>query len=101
MPDEAIASRCFCDSGPRGGHDTFIDPGLASASMTIGALVDIVLASGDGRGNDRRKGDRGAKVSSGDHQRLFATHGALIKCAGSAPCFGTNFCVRPYWLSPP
>ena len=35
MPDEAIASRCFCDSGPRGGHDTFIEPGLASASMTM------------------------------------------------------------------
>ena len=38
MPDAAIASRCFCDSGPRGGHDTFIDPGLASASMTIERL---------------------------------------------------------------
>ena len=30
-----IASRCFCDSGPRGGQETFIDPGLAKASMTI------------------------------------------------------------------
>ncbi|MNC93561.1 hypothetical protein D3C83_102180 [compost metagenome] len=35
MPDAAIASRCFCDSGPRGGHDTFIDPGLARQSMTM------------------------------------------------------------------
>ena len=35
IPDEAIASRCFCESGPRGGHDTFIEPGLASASMTM------------------------------------------------------------------
>ena len=38
MPDAAMASRCFCDSGPRGGHETFIDPGLASASMTIERL---------------------------------------------------------------
>ena len=35
IPDAAIASRCFWESGPRGGHDTFIEPGLASASMTI------------------------------------------------------------------
>ena len=38
IPDEAIASRCFCESGPRGGHETFIEPGLASASMTIERL---------------------------------------------------------------
>ena len=35
MPELAIASRCFCDSGPRGGQETFIEPGLASASMTM------------------------------------------------------------------
>ena len=37
-PGRAMASRCFCDSGPRGGHETFIDPGLDSASMTIDRL---------------------------------------------------------------
>ena len=31
----------------------------------------------------------------------FARQGARINCFGSAPGFGTNFCVRPYWLSPP
>ena len=35
MPEEAMACRCFGDSGPRGGHETFIEPGLASASMTM------------------------------------------------------------------
>ena len=35
IPELAMASRCFCDSGPRGGHETFIEPGLASASMTM------------------------------------------------------------------
>src|SRR4029434_5199749 len=35
MPDEAMASRWNGDSGPRGGHETFIDPGLARASITI------------------------------------------------------------------
>lgn len=36
----------------------------------------------------------------GLHQRRL-THGARISCAGFAPGFGTNFWVRPYWLSPP
>jgi hypothetical protein len=38
IPDVAIASSCLRDNGPRGGHDTFIEPGLASASMTIDLL---------------------------------------------------------------
>src|SRR5471030_2673095 len=37
----------------------------------------------------------------GDQRVDGATHGGRISCFGSAPAFGTNFCVRPYWLSPP
>ena len=32
---------------------------------------------------------------------LSSTQGAPMSSAGSASGFGTNFCVRPYWLSPP
>jgi hypothetical protein len=35
IPDEAIALRCFSESGPRGGQETFMDAGLASASITM------------------------------------------------------------------
>src|SRR5690242_1381388 len=30
-----------------------------------------------------------------------AFHGCPMSKFGSAPRLGTNFCVRPYWLSPP
>ena len=32
---------------------------------------------------------------------LSSTQGVPMSSAGSASGFGTNFCVRPYWLSPP
>ena len=35
------------------------------------------------------------------HTALSSTQGVPMSSAGSASGFGTNFCVRPYWLSPP
>ena len=82
------------------GHDvimTFHDvqPGQ-TITLCLVTIVIVAIAPTFSTGNPRRQIEGGIGRYS-----LPATHGRPMINAGSASGFGTNFWVRPYWLSPP
>src|SRR5215208_6346047 len=70
IPDDDIASRCCCESGPRGGHETFIDPGLANASITIARWYKLA-SSCDEAALSRVRASSGATPSAAPNWRLL------------------------------
>ena len=93
-------------SGRSRGDERFADGRLR---LDEGLRVDRLTQADEGRGGGQYGEQAVAASERGTSRRRmtailgrhFARHGARMSSAGSAPGLGTNFCVRPYWLSPP